>query len=179
MTLPITTQPVLQRYEQLRRRPFGKALFSWLLCCRAPYFRTIRPRVLYLRPGRCVVAMSKRRAVYNHIQTVHALAIGNLCELAAGLMMEVTVPPTLRWLPKGMMIEYLHRAETDLVATCELPPAVAFQAATEVPVTVRVRDGQNQEVVTAVIRMWLSARQDVQSISPASPAEDPTSRVSA
>jgi hypothetical protein len=121
--------------------------------------------------------MSKRRAVCNHINTVHALAIGNLCELAAGLMMEVTVPPAQRWLPKGMTIDYQRKAETELVATCELPPDFPFQAAAEVPVTVRVHDRQGEEVVYAVIRMWLSARQEVQSISPAPPAADSTSRV--
>ena len=178
MTMPITTNPVLQRYEQLRRRPLGKVLFSWLLCRRAPYFRTIRPRILDLQPGRCMVAMSKRRrAVYNHLHTIHALTIGNLCELAAGLMMEVTVPPALRWLPKGMTIDYLCKAETDLVATGELPPNFPFQAATEVPVTVRVHDRQGKEVARAVIRMWLSARQEIQSISPAHPEADSTRRV--
>ena len=178
MNAPISSNPVLQRYERLHRHPLGKALFSWLLCRRAPYFRTIRPRVLELQPGRCVVAMSKRRAVYNHLHTVHALAIGNLCELAAGLMMEVTVPPALRWLPKGMTIDYLRKAETDLVATCELPPDFPFQVAAEVPVTVRVHDRQGEEVVSAVIRMWISARQDRPSALPTQPVADATSRLS-
>jgi hypothetical protein len=31
--------------------------------------------------------MRKRRGVLNHIRTVHALAVGNLCELAAGMVM--------------------------------------------------------------------------------------------
>ena len=59
---------------------------------RAPYFGTIRPSFLDLQPKLCRVAMKKRRAVENHIGTVHALAMGNLCELAAGMCTEVTIP---------------------------------------------------------------------------------------
>lgn len=158
MTTSPAANPVWRRYQQLRRRPLGQALFSWLVCRRSPYFRTIRPRVLGLQPGRCLVAMPKRRAVYNHLNTIHALAIGNLCELAAGLLMEVTTPPNLRWLPKGMTIEYLRKAETELIAIAELPADISLQAATEAPVTVAVRDRRGEIVVRAVIRMWLSAR---------------------
>ena len=54
--------------------------------------------------------MKKRRAVENHIGTVHALAMGNLCELAAGMCTEVTIPVGMRWIPRGMTIEYLAKA---------------------------------------------------------------------
>ena len=89
-------------------------------CKRAPYFGTIRPKFLDLEPKLCRVTMKKRRAVENHIGTVHALAMGNLCELAAGLCTEVTIPVGMRWIPRGMTIEYLAKAETDVVATARL-----------------------------------------------------------
>ncbi|MFO1426316.1 MAG: DUF4442 domain-containing protein [Steroidobacteraceae bacterium] len=60
----------------------------------APYFASIAPLVEELRTGYCVASFAKRRAVENHIGTVHALAIGNLCELAAGMVTEVTIPNT-------------------------------------------------------------------------------------
>ena len=50
----------------------GKWAFSRLLCVKAPYFGSIRPRFEDLQPGRCEVRMRKRRAVLNHIGTVHA-----------------------------------------------------------------------------------------------------------
>lgn len=40
----------------------------------------------------------------------------NMAELAGGTMTEVTVPSTHRWIPKGMTVEYLKKAETDLIA---------------------------------------------------------------
>ena len=38
----------------------------------------------------------------------------NMAELAAGTMTDVTVPGNYRWIPKGMTVEYLAKAETDL-----------------------------------------------------------------
>ena len=41
------------------------------------------------------MSLRKRRAVLNHIGTVHAIAMANLCELACGMLMEVTIPTTM------------------------------------------------------------------------------------
>jgi len=103
------------------------------------------------------VRMPNRRAVHNHIGTVHALAVGNLCELAAGTMMEATLPPSHRWIPKGMQIEYLRKAETDLVARCAWTADVA-DVGEEVPVVVSVTDESGNEVTRATIRMWVSPK---------------------
>ena len=110
----------LRLYERLARRPLGKWLFAEIVCLNAPYFGTIEPRFHELRPGFCQVSMRKRRRVLNHIRTVHALAMGNLCELAAGMLMEATLPVEMRWIPRGMTIEYLHKAKTDVTAIARL-----------------------------------------------------------
>ena len=96
------TNRVLALYRRLADVPLGRRIFSFLVCHRAPYFATIRPRFERLEPGLAVVCMRKRRAVENHIRSVHALAMGNLCELAAGTLMEVSVPPDMRWIPRGI-----------------------------------------------------------------------------
>jgi acyl-coenzyme A thioesterase PaaI-like protein len=152
-----TGNRVLDLYRKLETLPLGGALFARALCMQAPYFSTIAPRFVTLEPGNVVVRMKNRRAVHNHIGTVHALAMGNLCELAAGTMMEVTVPATHRWIPKGMDIAYLKKAESDLTASCAWQGTVA-DAGTEVPVTVHVRDANGEEVSRAVIRMWVTPK---------------------
>ena len=58
--------------------------------------------------------MRKRRAVQNHIGTVHAIAMCNLAEMAAGTLTEISIPASMRWLPKGMQVQYLRKAETDV-----------------------------------------------------------------
>lgn len=143
-----------QRFETL---PLGKILFSRAVCFKAPYFSSISPRFEELRPGFARVSMRKRRSVTNHIGTVHAIAMCNLAEIAAGTLTEVSIPPSMRWLPKGMQVDYLRKAETDVEATATLP-TVEEGAARDVPATVEVKDREGQVVCRAVITMWVTPR---------------------
>jgi acyl-coenzyme A thioesterase PaaI-like protein len=153
-----TGNALLATWQRLSRLPAGKWAFTRAVCRQAPYFASIRPRFVELRPGYCEVRIRKRRAVENHIGTVHAIAMCNLAELAAGVMTDVTLPATHRWIPKGMTVEYLRKAETDLRAVADLNPLPAFAAATDLPVTVNVLDTGGQVVFRAVITMWVSPR---------------------
>jgi uncharacterized protein (TIGR00369 family) len=137
--------------------PFGKAIFSRIICFKAPYFGTIRPRFEEFRPGLARVSMKKRRAVTNHIGTVHAIAMCNLAELAAGTMTEISIPSTMRWLPKGMSVEYVRKAETGVEAIASVGE-IAEGPAREVPVSVDIRDAAGETVCRAVIAMWVSPR---------------------
>jgi uncharacterized protein (TIGR00369 family) len=143
-----------RRFESL---PFGKALFSRLVCFKAPYFATISPRFEELRPGYARVSMKRRRGVTNHIGTVHAIAMCNLAELAAGTMTEVSIPASMRWLPKGMQVEYVKKSSGGVHAVATLPE-VAESAGREVPATVEIRDEMGEVVCRATITMWVSPR---------------------
>lgn len=103
--------------------------------------------------------MPRRRLVENHLGTIHAIAIGNLCELAAGMVTEVTLPPTMRWIPRGMTIEYLRPAETALVATARLDRR-EWPAAQNIGVPVTVVDRKSIEVVRAVVTIYVSPHSD-------------------
>src|SRR3990167_4658029 len=97
-----TANSTLRIWQRLTSLPGGKWAFSRMICAKAPYFSTIRPEFVELRPGYCEVTIRKRRAVHNHIGTVHAIAMCNMAEVAAGIMTDVTIPATHRWIPKGM-----------------------------------------------------------------------------
>jgi acyl-coenzyme A thioesterase PaaI-like protein len=148
---------ILEAWHRLGQRPFGRWLFARAVCWRAPYFATIRPQFHELSPGRCAVGLKRRRAVLNHLGSVHAIAIANLCELAAGVLMEATLPATHRWIPRGMTIEYLARAESDVLATARLDRST-WDAAESVGVPVTVADLAGRETVRAVISMYVSPR---------------------
>jgi acyl-coenzyme A thioesterase PaaI-like protein len=152
------SRSTLGLWERFAAVPGGKWLFSTLVCLKAPYFSTIRPRFEELRPGHCRVRIRKRRRVLNHIGTVHAIAICNMAELAAGTMTEVTVPSTHRWIPKGMTVQYLKKANSDLVAVATAQGAVDWSAPTDFIVDVVVRDRQGEEVFKAAITMWVTPR---------------------
>ena len=148
----------MSAWNRLSKMPGGKWLFSRLVCWKAPYFSSIHPMFEELRPGYCEVHMRKRRSVLNHIGTVHAIAMCNMVELAGGTMTDVTTPPSHRWIPKGMTVEYLKRAETSVRAVAQFERTPKFEVSEEVPVTVDVIDTTNQTVLHAVVTMWISPK---------------------
>lgn len=152
------TNAVLALWGRLDGVPGGRWLFSRLVCLKAPYFSSVRPHFVALRSGYCEVTIRKRRAVSNHLGTVHAIAMCNMAELAAGIMSEATVPASHRWIPKGMSVEYLRKAGTSLRAVAELPALPAFGPGAELPVPVTITDSHGEQVCRAVIRMWVSPR---------------------
>ncbi len=149
--------PLLSLYRRLTRWPGGHWLFSRAVCFKAPYFASISPRITALEPGRCEGTLADRRKVRNHIGTVHAIAMCNLAELTAGLMVDASLPTGMRWIPRGMQVQYLAKARGNLHALAV--PAQAIIAATEayaLPVVVSIRDRAGNEVFQARIDMWLS-----------------------
>jgi acyl-coenzyme A thioesterase PaaI-like protein len=150
----------LALWNRLSPLPFGRWPFSQAVCFKAPYFRSISPRVVELRPGLCRVTVRKRRKVTNHIGTVHAIALCNMAELAAGTMCEATVPATHRWIPKGMTVEYLAKAVSNVTATAAWDPLPDFGAAREIPVVVPVLDMNGATVARATITMWITPRKE-------------------
>ena len=149
--------PLLSLYRRLTRWPGGHWLFSRAVCFKAPYFASISPRITALEPGRCEGTLADHRKVRNHIGTVHAIAMCNLAELTAGLMVDASLPTGMRWIPRGMQVQYLAKARGNLHALAV--PAQAIVAATEayaVPVVVSIRDRAGNEVFQARIDMWLS-----------------------
>lgn len=155
---PPTIPAVLALYQRLSRLPLGNWLFTRAVCFRAPYFGTIRPLFLELRPGYAEARVRKRRRVENHLGTVHAIAMANLCELVAGTMTEITLPASMRWIPKGMTIEYVAKATTDVRAVARIEPVPDFTAAANLPVAVEVLDTAGSVVVRATITMYISPR---------------------
>jgi acyl-coenzyme A thioesterase PaaI-like protein len=149
---------VLAAWQRASGSRLGRWLFARAVCRRAPYFGTIKPFFLELAPAVSRIGMRKRRAVENHIHTVHALAMGNLCELAAGMVTEVTIPATMRWIPRGMTIEYLRKAESGVTATARLTKMEWTGGPESVGVPVSVVDQSGTEVVRAVITMYVTPK---------------------
>ncbi|HEX9390625.1 MAG TPA: hotdog fold domain-containing protein [Usitatibacteraceae bacterium] len=148
---------ILALWTKLHDKPLGSWLFGKLVCWKAPYFATIKPRFEELKPGYARVSMKKRHAVHNHIGTVHAIAMCNLAELGAGTMMEASLPRSMRWLPRGMQVRYLKKAETDLVAEC-LAADIADGPARDVTVNCAIRDRHGSIVCQVDVVMYLSPR---------------------
>ena len=150
---------VLASYRRLSSKPGGRWLFSKLVCFKAPYFASIAPRIEVLEPGRGVATFAHRRRVTNHIGTVHAIALCNLAEFVGGLTCDVSIPASMRWIPKGMTVAYLKKAVGTMRATAT--PAFAPRESAEgyeLPFEVVVENPQGEAVFKATIAMWVSPK---------------------
>ncbi|MDF3867928.1 hotdog fold domain-containing protein [Pseudomonas denitrificans (nom. rej.)] len=140
---------MMQMYQQA-----GPAQFSAMIGQVAPYFASIAPQFVELRPGYAEVTFPKRREVLNHIGTVHAIALCNAAELAAGTMTDVSIPKGRRWIPRGMTVEYLAKAEGD-VRTVADGRAINWNQEGDVIVPVLAYVG-DKKVFRADITMYIS-----------------------
>jgi hypothetical protein len=63
----------------------------------------------------------------------------------------------MRWIPRGMTIEYLRKAETDVTGSARLDKK-EWAAAEDIGVPVSITDRHGTEVVRAVITMYVSEK---------------------
>ncbi len=141
---------IRQAWDLLSGVPGGKAVFSRLIGTMAPYSGSIHAQVTVLRRGYAEVVLHDRRAVRNHLDCVHAIALANLAELAGNVALFYSLPDDARFIVSGMEIEYTTKARGTITAIGE-PPTVrsAHRAAYDVPVT--LRDASGDEVAHAVL----------------------------
>jgi len=130
----------------------GPEAFSKMACQVAPYFGSIDPLVTELRANRATVQVPFSKAITNHLGTVHAIAMCNAAELAAGMMTDVSIPAGARWIPKGMSVEYLAKAKTAVTAVAD-GEAVDWQTEGDKLVPVNIVDTEGKTVCAARITM--------------------------
>jgi len=149
---------VLELYDRASRVPvLGRGAFSLAFGLKAPYFLTIQPTLVQLRPNHAEVRIRKWWGVQNHIGTVHVIAVANGLEMAMGALAEATIPPHLRWIPKGMELEYLALADSTITATADTDPA-DWTGPGEIAVRVEATRSDGTAVVRGVIRLHVSER---------------------
>jgi len=143
------------RFAALSRYPGGRALFSWLVGRLVPYSGSIGARVEALAPGSAVLSLRDRRAVRNHLGSVHAIALVNLAELTSGLAMLTAAGDDVRGIVTGLEIRYLRKARGPLMATSTATPPRITQA-TPAQVSATIHDASGEAVAEATVQ-WLLA----------------------
>jgi uncharacterized protein (TIGR00369 family) len=141
---------IRQAWDLLSAVPGGKVVFSHLIGRMAPYSGTIDARVRVLRSGYAEVTMADRKGVRNHLNSIHAIALVNLAEIAGNVALFYSMPDDARFIVSGIDIEYLKKARGTITAIGESPvPRTNARAPYDVPVT--LRDASGTAVARAVL----------------------------
>ena len=143
---------VLKLWNDCRRLPFGRGIFGMLFGGMVPYSGSIGATPLALEPGYAKLALRDRRAVRNHLGSIHAVALTNLGELTSGLAMTTALPAGVRGIVLRIESEYVKKARGTLVgeARVVVPPVTGD---TDFEVRADIRD-EGGDVVATVRVHW-------------------------
>jgi acyl-coenzyme A thioesterase PaaI-like protein len=139
-------------WQRLQKLPLGHLVFSRFLGQWIPYTGTLDAKVVALTDGFAQVEMADKRRVRNHLNSIHAMALANLGELATGLALNYALPPRGKGILVGFEVQYLKKARGPILAQCEFSPP-EWQPTQRLELE-GVLTNASGEVVTRVNAVW-------------------------
>jgi uncharacterized protein (TIGR00369 family) len=150
---------IREAWDRLAPLPGGKSIFSEFVSRAVPYTGTIDAKVEELRAGHSEISMKDKRAVRNHLGSVHAIALANLAEYAGNLAVQYSMPDDARFIVAGMSMQYLKKARGTIRGVCDCPiPTTAEKK--EYTVRVSLVDKGGEEVATATLKTLVGPKKD-------------------
>ena len=153
MLLPDGPEGLRLAWRGLQHVPGGGRLFGKLIGTLAPYTGTIAPEVLQLRHGHASVLLRDRRAVRNHLNSLHAIALMNIAEVATGLALVYSLPKDTRAILTGLSITYHKKARGPITASASVDAPTSSERQ-ELTIEGQLTNDRGEVVATAQAR-WL------------------------
>ena len=145
-------QQLLKAVKTLSTIPGGHFILSRIIAWKIPYSATIGARVSVLEPGFARLVLKDKKAVRNHLNSIHAVALTNFGELTSGLALITRLPANVRGIVININTEYLKKARDTLIAECRCDPPLVTR---DVDYTVEaVIKDHAQDVVAKVRVVW-------------------------
>jgi acyl-coenzyme A thioesterase PaaI-like protein len=151
-------ESILPLWSKLSWTGAGKIVFSKIVGWVIPYTGSISPRVDVLSSGHAEIVLKDVRAVRNHLDCVHAIALANLGEFATGLSVVTKLPPAARAILKSIDVEYLKKARGTLRAIADFSENIFSEGSEIVQKSVEVTGNifdSSGECVSKVKAVWV------------------------
>ncbi len=146
---------LLSQWRRWGKTSIGRRFYARMLGRMVPYSGSIHPLVLQLEPGYVRIEMRDRRALRNHLHSIHAIALANLGELASGLAMLAALPDDVKAIVTGLEIEYVKKARGRLLAEGRAdPPGMITEPETRI-VQAEITDATGDIVARLNVRWQL------------------------
>lgn len=148
---------IREGWQRASRIPGGRLVFSRLLGVAIPYTGSIGAEVVTIEPGYAKVQLDERRAIRNHLQSVHAIALANLGELTGNLALACALPDDGRFIVTKLSIAYEKKARGRIIAECRCEPPTSSERR-EYELTVKLRDASGVDVATVILTTLVGSK---------------------
>ena len=147
---------ILSTWDRCAYLPWGHYVFSWMLSKKVPYTGSIKPLVRELRSGYCKVEMKDHKSLRNHLNSLHAIALINLGEVASGLAVLSALPPKAKGIVTHLEIDYFKKARGAIRAESQFVLPDSTQEKIEVEVVSDLFDLAGDRVASVKARWKLN-----------------------
>ena len=155
-----TDQRVIQLWKRFGHSAFGRRIFNFLLARAVPYSGSIGAQVISLENGLVKISLKDKRGIRNHLNSIHAIALANLGELASGLAMLSTIDLSTRAIVVNLEIEYLKKARGELLATGRASTPESITTKIENIVEAEITDSDGDVVSRLKVHWLLSPKEE-------------------
>ena len=112
---------LLKKYWHiLENKPFGKAIFSYLVGYLVPYTGSIKPYILQAKEGFAEVILYDKKCVQNHLNSIHAIALTNLGELTTGIALHFSLNNHARAILTNLKVNFLKKARGTISSKAQI-----------------------------------------------------------
>ena len=126
----------------------GHSRFADVLCLRNPLTKSIRPTFFTLRAGYAALEISTNQQNSEAGRGFSKQALCIAADLAAGVMMDVSVPTGARWSRRGMSVAYLDRTPGEITAVAD-GGSINWETSGVQTVLIQVKNSRSEVIATA------------------------------
>ena len=154
-------QRLMKMWNRFGGTAIGRKFFSVILGRTAPYSGSIKAVVLSLESGHSQIELKDRKSVRNHLNSIHAIALANLGELASGLAMISAINSDTRAIVVNLEIEYLKKARGRLIATGTATPPQEITESLDSLALADITDAEGNIVSRVKVHWRLSPKESI------------------